>query len=282
MMASRFLYIGAPKSGSTWLFDALMEQPDVEVYSGKYIHYFKDYYKRGGGWYEGHFRRLQGTVASGDFDTTYMFNKSVMERVSTDYPDMKLIVSLRNPVERDWSAFQFLKSNGQLPRDVSLVEAYKKNIEFLSDCGKYGEGLQFVFELFPAENVLVLWYDELRNNPARYFQRVQKFLSADSEFKPLVLHQVSYKTKVARFATLNVVLKYISRLLHALGLARVVMSVKRSALINKVIFVPDKKRQRDKPSRADRELILSMRIREIEMLESLLGEDLRHWKSIEN
>lgn len=282
MVASRFLYIGAPKSGSTWLFDALMEQPDVEVYSGKYIHYFKDYYERGSGWYEAHFNRRQGIVASGDFDTTYMFNRPVLERIAADYPDMKLIVSLRNPVERDWSAYQFLKSNGQLSHDASLDEAYKKDIEFLSVCGKYGEGLKSVFELFPQKNILVLWYDELRSDPITYFRRVQKFLSADSEFKPHILNQVSYKTKMARFPAFNVLLKRISRLLHALGLARLVMLAKRSIFISKLIFVSPKEGKKDYPKRSDRQLILNTRIQEIEILESLLGKDLKHWKSIGN
>ena len=94
MIKTRFLYVGAPKSGSTWLYDALMEQPDVEVYSGKYIHYFKDYYSRGIAWYDSHFVFPATAVASGDFDTTYMFNREAVARIASEFPETKLIVSV--------------------------------------------------------------------------------------------------------------------------------------------------------------------------------------------
>lgn len=117
-----FIIIGASRGGTTSLFRALMEHPDVvrPTYH-KGINYFDLNYHRGFSWYRGHFptgvaarhrvtqgRRPHVFEASG----YYLFHPFVPERMARDLPKVKVVAMLRDPVERTYSAYQHELSRG--------------------------------------------------------------------------------------------------------------------------------------------------------------------------
>lgn len=118
-----FLIVGAQRCGTTTLYKTLAEHPDV-LSAGlhKGVHYFDTGYRRGPRWYRGHFptnltarRRERATgirPITGEASPYYMFHPLVPERIARDLPDVKLIVMLRDPVERAYSAFTHEKARG--------------------------------------------------------------------------------------------------------------------------------------------------------------------------
>lgn len=114
-MLPAFLIVGAQRSGTTSMYRTLSQHPAVlKAVWHKGVHYFDTDYARGLGWYQAHFplRGLarRATRAAGTAPVTfesspyYMFHPLAAERIRRDLPGVKLVVLLRDPVERAYSA----------------------------------------------------------------------------------------------------------------------------------------------------------------------------------
>ncbi len=114
-MLPGFLIAGAQRCGTTSMYRTLSQHPAVvKAVWHKGVHYFDTDYGRGLDWYQGHFplrarARLAaraGGAAPVTFEASpyYMFHPLAAERISRDLPGVKLLVLLRDPVERAYSA----------------------------------------------------------------------------------------------------------------------------------------------------------------------------------
>lgn len=115
-MLPGFLIVGSQRAGTSSMFEILRQHPAVfsAVMPRKEVHYFDLYYSRGPGWYQCHFpltarARLsaRGTGAAAvAFEATpsYMFHPLAAERIQRDLPGVRLLVMLRDPVARAYSA----------------------------------------------------------------------------------------------------------------------------------------------------------------------------------
>ena len=114
-MLPDFLIVGAQRSGTTSMYRALRQHPAVlRAVLHKGVHYFDVHYDRPLAWYRGHFplrstaqriRRRTGVRAQ-TFESSpyYMFHPLVPERIARDLPEVRLLVLVRDPVERAYSA----------------------------------------------------------------------------------------------------------------------------------------------------------------------------------
>ena len=117
-----FIMIGAQRCGTTSLFRALMAHPQVvRPAFHKGINFFDLNYYRGLTWYRGHFpvaRVAQAATARHGGPMTfeasgyYMYHPFAMERLARDLPRVKLVVMLRDPVERAFSAYKHEYARG--------------------------------------------------------------------------------------------------------------------------------------------------------------------------
>jgi Sulfotransferase domain len=102
-----FLIVGAQRCGTTSLFTALSQHPGVRMpLARKGIHYFDVGYQHDLSWYRGHFPlAIPGSrVITGESSPYYMFHPLAPQRIASDLPSVRLIVALRDPVERAYSA----------------------------------------------------------------------------------------------------------------------------------------------------------------------------------
>jgi hypothetical protein len=114
-MLPGFLIVGAQRCGTTSLFKALIQHPDVRrPFGRKGIHYFDVDYAQGIGWYRSHFplRRPGSPSLTGESSPYYMFHPLAPERIAADLPRVRLIVALRDPVERAYSAHAHAVARG--------------------------------------------------------------------------------------------------------------------------------------------------------------------------
>ena len=114
-MLPSFLIVGAQRSGTTSMYRALSQHPAVlKAVLHKGVHYFDVNYDKPAAWYRSHFpleataervRRRTGVPAQ-TFESSpyYMFHPLAPQRIERDLPGVKLIVLLRDPVERAYSA----------------------------------------------------------------------------------------------------------------------------------------------------------------------------------
>src|SRR5947209_1159841 len=118
-----FLIIGAQKAGTTSLYRYLAAHPDIVASTRKEVHFFDINFWRGEWWYRSLFplrRRLQRRpplrnrpAITGEASPYYLFHPFAPERAAQLLPDAKLIVLLRDPVERAWSHYRHEVANGR-------------------------------------------------------------------------------------------------------------------------------------------------------------------------
>ena len=125
-MLPTFLVAGAARSGTTSLFGALSQHPAIGhpfLPWTREVHFFDNKYDRGLAWYQSHFplrmrmeraARACGAKAPHAFESGiyYMFHPLAPERIKRDLPDVKLLVLLRDPVERAFSQHAYSVTAG--------------------------------------------------------------------------------------------------------------------------------------------------------------------------
>src|SRR5260370_36249735 len=113
--------IGAKGGGTTSLYNYVLEHPSIHpLFPGrihlKGVHYYDTHYARGLHWYRSHFPLQVGgrhlarpgvtPAIAGEASPYYLFHPLAAERLARDFPDVRIIVALRDPVERAYSHFK--------------------------------------------------------------------------------------------------------------------------------------------------------------------------------
>ena len=134
-MVPGFLIVGAQRCGTTSLFKTLSQHPGVlpPAYH-KGVHYFDTDYRRGMNWYLGHFpgsgkakavrQQLGVRGITGESSPYYMFHPLAGQRIAKELPSVKLLVLLRDPVERAYSAHSH-----ELARGYETESSFERALE---------------------------------------------------------------------------------------------------------------------------------------------------------
>lgn len=230
-----FLYIGTSKAGSTWLFNVLARHPDVFLASSKGLYYFDAHVDRGEQWYLDHFEGSERFLARGEISHSYLSSPEAPERIARLNPDMRLLVCLREPVDRAFSDYLDLRKNQQYDGSFEdAVDGYSR----LLDRGRYATHLLRYLKVFPREQLLVQLFDDLKADPQRYADEVLEFLGVPSlELPPSELRS-RMPAGVPRSRTVATAAKTASRTVKRLGLRRLRSRVKRSAKVRHALYRP--------------------------------------------
>ena len=207
-MRPDFLIVGAQRCGTTSLFRDLAQHPAVAppVFQ-KGIHYFDVHYGRGPRWYAAHFplrapaarrtARSGGRPLTGEASPYYMFHPLAPGRIAADLPAVRLIVLLRDPVERAHSAHRQESARGfetepferaleleparlageveRIRRDPGYVSFSHQHHAYLAR-GRYAEQLATLFNLVGRDRVLVLDSAAFFTDPGQVWDRLLRFL----------------------------------------------------------------------------------------------------------
>ena len=167
--------IGPPRTGSTWLYNALRNAVDMPC-GVKETQFFNTFYDKGIDWYARHFRYATGDRTIAEV-CPYFFHPLARERIKTHIPNCRIVATMRDPVDRIYSAYKLQRHYGWVRRG-SFDEALKA-LPHLGGANQYAARLETWFESFGRENVLVTIYDELRADPQTYVNRVCDFMSVE-------------------------------------------------------------------------------------------------------
>lgn len=188
MLPNTFI-IGAQKSGTTALHRMLAAHPDVFFpRAPQEIHFFDldENFLKGLDWYEQFFREWSGQRIVAQTSPLYFFLPEVPSRIRQIVPDAKLIVILRDPVDRAYSHYWHAVKHGvemltfedaikQEPQRMQGSFASRRNFSYLSR-GRYSEQYLRYLEHFPADNILALRFSDLANDLDATFRRCSDFL----------------------------------------------------------------------------------------------------------
>lgn len=189
-----FLIIGYGRCGTTYLYDRLLEHPNICPALMKEINYFTNHYERGMDWYRAHFAsaldwRGAGPVAVGEASVGYVVGPKAPYRVAEQLPDVKLIVLVRNPVDRAHSHFHHNRRLGVEPlasfEDAIEAEPTRMrasingfgdaNFTYLTQ-GFYADTLERWLEVFPRERLLVVQSEKFYRQPSTTLRGVTDYL----------------------------------------------------------------------------------------------------------
>jgi hypothetical protein len=208
MTLPNFLVIGAQKSGTSWLRDRLVQHPMLYMPKNE-VHFFDrdENYKKGLAWYENYFADADGHKAIGEKTPSYLWANgkgvgghlpNVHQNIHQALPHARLIISLRNPVERALSAVNHLIRTGRispLHRTDDLVFGSKQHLvqgQGLFERGYYYQQIQAYLQYFDPEQILILIFEEdIVEHPEVGLRKVCNFLEIDDSFEFSYLHKKS-------------------------------------------------------------------------------------------
>ncbi len=190
MKPSIFIGLGVEKAATSWIFACLYEHPKVCI-PIKEINFFskKELWQKGKSWYESVFteRCNNLNLIKGEYSTEYFYNPLAAKRIHEIYPNAKLIVNLRNPIDRAFSNYINDLKAGNLDVGIPFENALKTNKHYI-DQGHYKTQLERYLKLFDKDQIKVLIYDDL-DRPHGFIQSIFSFLEVDENFVPSVLNK---------------------------------------------------------------------------------------------
>ncbi|EKU97439.1 sulfotransferase domain protein [Leptolyngbya sp. PCC 7375] len=191
------LIIGAMKSGTTTLFDYLAQHPEISQSTPKEPNFFAcdTNFSQGIDWYRGlwNFDPNHHKIA---LEASTHYTKipgfpNAAERIESVEGNFKFIYILRDPIERIESQYTHsLSATWKLNDDPSsqLVNSHAINVS------RYAKQIKEYYNRFPAESILLLDFNDLKQRPLQLLAEVCRFLEIDPDFQ-FTLKAASNKSK---------------------------------------------------------------------------------------
>ena len=223
-----FIGIGAQKTASTWLHNALAQMPGVAVSEPKEVDFFSAAFDRGYEWYERHFAAADAAasdgVERGEVSPSYFVDADAPARAAAYNGALKILVTLRDPVERAFSNHLHEVQRGHVSgANLDFDTALENNPLYLEQ-GRYAHHLARWLAHFPRQRVLVLFQEEIRADGAGMARRVAEFLGRPATL-PLIDRRAN-ESVAYRNRLLGETLWRLGRAARARGLGAAVEAVK--------------------------------------------------------
>ena len=171
-MLPSFFVVGPPRTGTTWLYHSLQRHVNLPKHT-KETRFFDCHFHRGLKWYVNHFVTIQHERPMGEIAPTYFASAEACERIASTIPSAKIVFIFRDPVQRVVSHYRVKRAYGLIP--WSFEQALERDPELL-DSGRYATCLRRWQAAFPQDQLLVTLYDDLRDAPQAYMDRLFAFL----------------------------------------------------------------------------------------------------------
>lgn len=188
-----FIIIGAQKAGTTALFDHLSDDPSLSLSKVKEVHFFddeaQDWANPDYGAYHAQFD-WTATKPRGEATPIYIYWPGALERIAAYRPDIKLILMLRDPIERAWSHWRMEYSRGV--ETLSFADSIRRGRQRLFqgepwghdrevsyvERGFYADQIERLYSLFSRDQVLILQAEDLQSDPDTVLSRFNAFVGA--------------------------------------------------------------------------------------------------------
>jgi hypothetical protein len=189
-----FILAGAQKSGTTALHYFLSKHPDITMGDRQEMHFFdnEEIFSRPLDYelLHQHFRPVPTSSIAGECTPIYIYWKPAIERIWKYNPKIKLLIILRNPVDRAFAHWNMQRFKGREPLDFLDAVRDEKNLAKEAaplqlrrfsyvDRGFYAEQLEGVFEFFPREQVKIIKFEEFQNKKSETLHAIFRFLGVE-------------------------------------------------------------------------------------------------------
>jgi len=279
--------IGTQKGGTSTLHDILLQHPDLALPELKETHFFRDVekFQKGLTYYFKHFFNNSNKLMLGEIDPEYSYFVEAADRIKQCFSDLKIIMILRNPVDRAYSHYLMSTRRGLEELDFdeaillenSRLQTHKDHIHYSYIArGKYLEQIKRFESLFGASNVKIILFEDLVKNTKKTVDSITQFVGLNSynyDYNIKSNPASEHKNKWIRDFIFkpNALKKVGGRLIPSKKIKdRIMMKINTSNLqvAEKKPLSRDKKRQ----------MYLQNFEKEIDQLEAHLNLDLTSWK----
>lgn len=187
LKSSRFIVIGGHKCGTSSLHSYLAQHPNIimpkqkgEDLLNKVNLKLKNYANS--------YDISDSSVIYGEVSSVYLYSARACTRIKQNFPNSKLIIILRNPVDRAFSHYNAdLKKNNQFSNvrfeEIARKPSYYKEIRYLKN-GMYSQFVEQYLKFFGKEHIHILLFDDLVNSKKIFFQTIFQFIGVDDNFLP--------------------------------------------------------------------------------------------------
>jgi hypothetical protein len=291
MIKPNFFIIGAPKCGTTSMYEWLERNPYIKMSTYKEPHFFStdldaaknrsltDYQQLFKGANEHH-------IAVGEGSTNYLYSQVAVTNILNYCPTAKFIVMLRNPIEMVYSlhqqevfnlyenikdfetAWHVQEKRRESQYQVSKITDYRKLL-YGNRC-KLGAQLERLYAQVNKEQVLVILLDDVKKNAREQYLKVLQFLGVPDDQR--TDFPISNEAKVPKYAILSwivLLIRYLEKL-HLkprLGIG----------IVKKIKSFNKKKQIREPLSEKMKEELKQYFRSDIEKLSELIDRDLSAW-----
>jgi hypothetical protein len=266
-----FVIIGAVKAATTWIHNQLQANPSIFL-PGPEPHFFSQDHHRGVDHYRRLFRAARPEQILGEKSADYFAHSAAPARLARIMPDARLVLQLRNPVDRAYSDYKMLYRRGTVtgPPEAYLHSGATRYHRFLRD-GLYAEHLGRWLDHFDREQMHVLLFEDVKSTPADVVARVCEHIGAPGHFSEEV-GTAPRNDSSARFLPLPVrtalaPLKDVARPLRG----KPVFEGVRRIFAREIQYPP--------LVDAMREQMVDYYAADIERLEVMIDRDLSHWRT---
>jgi len=210
-----FIIIGAGRAGTTALYSYLIQHPLIAAAltdnneSVADLHFFEYIISNNIQWYRSHFPILfsksnkhKNSFITGEYTSTYMYHPDVPKRIFNLLPKIKLIVILRNPIDKAYSTYQQQFRFGEYTTSFEdTINAEFRRIDLNKDFpelnsnnydfenfvaqniirhGVYADYLETWLKIFDRKQILILNSDDLKKSTKETLRRVFNFLNVSN------------------------------------------------------------------------------------------------------
>lgn len=233
-----FFILGAAKCGTSSLYYYLDQHPDILMSTPKETLFFEKDYKKDLTYYRGkYFPNYKGEAFLGEARHRNLYLPFVPERIAESFPDAKLIIILRNPVDRAYSHYLHRKNrgvellnfkdaikedemrikNGILFKNQSDIEKYLKQLatdgamlEYRTylDSGYYVEQIERYLKLFNRDQIFITFTEDLKKDVRKTYFDLLAFLDKDLRLIDIDFSEQNTRTNLLNIQFSNIASKY--------------------------------------------------------------------------
>lgn len=309
-----FLIVGAVKAGTTSLHEYLQMHPQVYMSPVKETNYFSDAdmlfdhfnvdyrqdinvaldkylagpmdtkihiaHVRTAEQYALLYKNVRNELAIGEVSNSYLYCPGTAARIRAELPDAKIVMILRNPIERLYSQFLMNVKLGKIAERDLLKEIAADQAKAIKgwgvshlylEVGAYYAQVKRYFDLFPKEQIKVMFYDDYKRDPKKAMRDLFTFLGVDPAFEPDMSQRYN-EAGMPRFGKLNYWLTQIG----VYGLVKRLFSAGLKEKLKSLIYT-----RKNIPTIQPEEKVWLVEYykADVQNLSKLINKDLNHWLS---
>ncbi len=308
MKFPNFFIVGAARCGTTSLYNYLKQHPQIYMSPIKEPHFFStdfeiekmdpvylknkiiDFEKyfskkpleerhiahiKEERYYYKLFEDVKNEIAVGEASTGYLYSKVAAKNIRDKIPNAKIIIILRNPIERAYSHYLMDLNKGIISGEFlkEVIRDYEKPIKgwgithLYIDLGLYYEQVKRYLDIFPVEQVKIILFEDLKNNFQKVFSEICNFL----EVKVINLdtHKKYNVSIFPKYPKLNKILKRF----YLAGIFSKILPYSFKVQVKNVLY----NRKISSLKINEKKFLLDIFYEDIKKLEDLIQKDLSNW-----